>query len=298
MAHEDVREVIAAQFADAGVAGRMHAIDLASGREVGVGADAAVLMASVFKVPLVLALYRAADAGLVDPAEQITLTPGTRTAGPTGIGAMADPVTMSLRDLAHLAVSVSDNAAADALADRLGLDAVAAAVAAAGMAATRVVEVCRDVAARTVASLGTADPKQLARLLTDPVALSRLSTLDVAVSNRTTPRDCTVLLAGIWDDALASAGSCAAVRRLLSLQVWPHRLASGFPFDDVRVAGKTGTLPTVRNEIGVVEYPDGGRYAIAVFTRSASTALMLPRADAVIGTVARTAVEHLRRPRR
>jgi beta-lactamase class A len=78
------------------------------------------------------------------------------------------------------------------------------------------------------------------------------------------------------------------------LQVWPHRLASGFPFDDVRVAGKTGTLPTVRNEIGVVEYPDGGRYAVAVCTRSASTAFTLPAADAVIGTAARLAVEHLR----
>jgi beta-lactamase class A len=100
----------------------------------------------------------------------------------------------------------------------------------------------------------------------------------------------------IWRDEAAAPDSCAAIRRLLALQVWPHRLASGFPYDDVLVAGKTGTLPTVRNEIGVVEYPDGGRYAVAVFTRSASTALTHPRADATIGTAARLAIEYLRQP--
>lgn len=65
-------------------------------------------------------------------------------------------------------------------------------------------------------------------------------------------------------------------------------------FDDVHVAGKTGSLPTLRNEVGVVEYPDGGRYAVAVFTRTAHTAATLPAADAVIGTAARTAVDALR----
>jgi beta-lactamase class A len=57
------------------------------------------------------------------------------------------------------------------------------------------------------------------------------------------------------------------------------------------VSGKTGTLPTPRHEAGVVRHPDGGRYAVAVCTRSASTGVTLPAADAVIGTVARIAVD-------
>ncbi len=62
----------------------------------------------------------------------------------------------------------------------------------------------------------------------------------------------------------------------------------------MRTSGKTGTLPTVRNEVGVVEYPDGGRYAVAVFTRSASTSQKNAAADAVIGRAARLAVDALR----
>ncbi len=104
----------------------------------------------------------------------------------------------------------------------------------------------------------------------------------------------TTLLGMIWRNEAATPESCAEIRRSMGLQVWPHRLASGFPYDDVAVSGKTGTLPTTRNEVGVVEYPDGGRYAIAVFTRSIGTAQNQPRADAAIGSAARIAVEHLR----
>lgn len=63
----------------------------------------------------------------------------------------------------------------------------------------------------------------------------------------------------------------------------------GTTSDDVVVSGKTRTLPTIRNEVGVVEYPDGGRYAVAVFTRSLLPIAVLPQADAVIGTAARLA---------
>lgn len=274
---------VRAAFADAGVTGVLHAVDLdRPDREVGVGADRRVVLASVFKVPLVVALHHSG----LDPTRRVTLDLD-RSAGPTGIGAMLDPVTMSLRDLAHLAVTVSDNAAADALVDVLGLDEVNRVVRELGLRDTAVVHRAGEVQ-RLIAE--DARPAELPHALADPVVLARLRALDPDRTSRGTPREMTRLLAHVWRH-----GACAPVRRLMGLQVWPHRLASGFPFDDVRVAGKTGTLPTVRNEIGVVEYPDGGRYAVAVFTRSASTALTLPAADAVIGTAARLAVEHLRR---
>jgi beta-lactamase class A len=50
----------------------------------------------------------------------------------------------------------------------------------------------------------------------------------------------------------------------------------------------------VRNECGVVTYPDGRQYAVAVFTRSRVLDDRQPQVDASIGTAARLAVEHLR----
>ncbi|MGV2919213.1 serine hydrolase, partial [Streptomyces alfalfae] len=60
------------------------------------------------------------------------------------------------------------------------------------------------------------------------------------------------------------------------------------------VSGKTGTFGTMRHEAGVEELPDGGVYTAVVFTQAARADNKLPRADAVIGTAARAAVEELR----
>jgi beta-lactamase class A len=104
----------------------------------------------------------------------------------------------------------------------------------------------------------------------------------------------TQLLQLILTDQAASDGSCDHMRRILRSQVWPHRLASGFPEDDVVTAGKTGTLITWRNEMGTVGYPDGSQFAVAVYTRSRRARIKNPAADAVIGSAARTAVDALR----
>ncbi|RCG32032.1 serine hydrolase [Sphaerisporangium album] len=279
---------LAGVFRAAAVTGTVHAVDLDTGAEVGVGPDEPVVLASVFKLPLLVEFHRQAEAGLLDPAEPCRIGPEGRTAGGTGLAAMLDAATLSLRDLAYLMIAVSDNAAADVVAARVGLKAVNAMLTAFGLTNTWIEHDCRGLLAALDADRG-ASPEPL-----DPRALAHLRVLDPANTNRSTPREMTRLLGMVWRDEAAGPPACAAIRRLLGLQVWPHRLASGFPYDDVVVSGKTGSLPTIRNEVGVVEYPDGGRYAVAVFTRSLGTAQNQPRADAAIGTVARAAVDHLR----
>ncbi|TDB96471.1 serine hydrolase [Actinomadura sp. 7K534] len=295
-AQGEVAERIEAEFRAAGVTGCLHVVDMDSGREVAVRAGDPVVLASVFKVPLLVAFHRQAAEGVLDPAEPVVLGPADRTAGPTGISGMLDEVRMSLRDLTFLMITVSDNAAADAVLDRVGRDAVNAAAAALGLSDT-VVEVSgRELHESLLADAGVTGFADVWSRLDDPGVAARLRALDPLRTSRSTPRDMTRLLSMIWRDEAAPPDGCAAMRRLLGLQVWPHRLSSGFPFDDVVVSGKTGTLPTLRNEVGAVEYPDGGRYAVAVFTRSLLPVAVLPRADAAIGTVARLAVEALRRP--
>lgn len=294
----NAQERIEAAFRWAGVTGRLHAVDLDTGREVGVAADEPVVVASVFKVPLLVTFFRQVAAGLIDPAEQVTMRPGARSMGPTGLAVLTDEVRMSLRDLACMMITVSDNAAADEVFARVGVPEVNGVLAGLGLAHTHVAGCCRDLYDSMLVDVGVDDFDELWAALDDPGTLGRLRALDPARTSRSTPREIARLFAMIWLDEAAPARECAQMRRLFGLQVWPHRLASGFPYDDVRVSGKTGTLPTIRNEAGVVEYPDGGRYAVAVFTRSAIPTAVLPRADAVIGTAARLAVEDLRRPGR
>ncbi|MGB8941675.1 MAG: serine hydrolase [Streptomyces sp.] len=281
---------IRAAFAEAGATGWLHAVDIDSGAEVDVNADRAVVTASVHKLCLLLALQQQAEQGLLDLTKLIECAPDGRATGPTGLAVMLDAVRISLRDAAYLMMAVSDNAAAEVLLDHVGLDTINAATGRLGLTRTRAVHSFAHLLATVREDAGPAG----APALTDPHVIARLRALDPARTNHSTPHDMTRLLSAVWRDEACAPEGCAAIRRLLSLQVWPHRMASGFPFDDVHVAGKTGSLPTVRNEVGVVEYPDGGRYAIAVFTRAASPAATLPAVDTVIGTTARIAVDALR----
>ncbi|MFW6721739.1 serine hydrolase [Streptomyces sp. MAR4 CNY-716] len=291
-AHRTARSRIRRAFAEAGVTGQLHARDIDNGAGLAVAADTPVSTASVHKVCLLAALYREAEHGRIDLTAAVDIPADGRTPGPTGLGAMRDAARLSLRDLAVLAVSVSDNTAADVLWDAVGIEAVNRTMTALGLTRTTAVQKVRDLYAALAEDAGAAG----AAALLDPARVARLRALDPARTNRSTPRELTALLAAVWRDEVCTGAFAADLRRTLGTQAWGHRLASGFPFDDVRVSGKTGTLPTLRHEIGVVEYPDGGRYAVAVCTRAAATAVTLPAADAVIGTAARLAVDALRAP--
>jgi beta-lactamase class A len=280
-------------FAAAGVRGRLHACDVDDpGRAVEADGGLAVPLASTFKLHVALAVLRAVDAGTLEAGETLRIG-ARRTAGPTGLAAMRDPVRMSVRDLLYLMLAVSDNAACDALYDRVGADAVGGVAPALGLRSTMIRGCCRDLTRSMLEDTGAADAGEVFARLREPGALDRLAVLDPERTSRSTPRDMTRLLGAVWRDEAASPASCAELRRLMGLQVWPHRLSAGFPDDEVVVSGKTGTLPGLRIEVGVVETGDGRRTAVAVFTRSASSRLNLPQADAVIGTAARLAVDAL-----
>jgi beta-lactamase class A len=278
-------------FARAGVSGWLHAVDIDTGDELGFRPDERVAIASLFKLPVLVALHRAAEAHALSLTDRATVTE-QRTAGVAGLGAMHDDADLSLRDLALLMITVSDNAAADALLDRVGRDTVRQAVDACSLKDTAVVASCRDQYDMLVDDLARGG-LSLAQALADPGALDGFRVLDPVATNHSTPRDMTTMLASIWRDEAASPSGCEEMRRVLRLQICRHRFGSGFPGDDVVLASKTAAFLTLRHEVGVVERRDGGRYAVAVFTRSTSTALDNPKAEAVIGTTARLAVDQL-----
>jgi len=291
-----VADDLAAVFRSAGARGFMHArpVDDGSG-EVGVDADAPVVTASVFKVPVLLELARQAAAGEIDLTERVVVPASRRTAGPTGLSVMLDDVEVSWRDLAFFMMSVSDNTATDVIMERVGVDRIAATLLALGLGDTAVDQDCAALLAELAGDLGIdlAGEEPAAFTDLDPARVAAARALNAPRTNRTTPREMTQLLSLIWTDQAGLPEACAEVRRIMGLQVWPHRLSSGFP-DGVAVAGKTGTLPGIRNEAGVVTYPDGRSYAVAVFTVADSLASQQPAVDAAIGHAARLAVDSMR----
>lgn len=295
MIEERIREV----FAGAGAEGLLHAVPVDARppgevREVAVGADEPVVIASIFKVLLVLEFARQVAAGQLDPRERVRVTAADRLGG-WGTAGCADDVELSLRDLAFFAMSVSDNAAADLLLDRVGLDTVRLLAKELGLDRTRIVGGPRDVLESMLAEVGAGDEREFAvRYPSLPDDRKRrMAVLDPLRTNASTPRETSELLRLIWRDEAGSPEACACVRNLMNRQVFRHRLVSGFP-DDVTIAAKTGTLPGLHMETGVVRYPDGGCYAVSVFARTRELTAGRPTVDAAIGAAAGIAVDFLR----
>jgi beta-lactamase class A len=290
-------EQIAESFVSIGARGYVHARPVQSepsSLEVALDADRAVCAASVIKILFAVAFARAVCAGALDPTERVEVPDALRIGG-SGTAGFADPPLVSLRDLALSMMTVSDNAATDIIFARVGRDAIEAVVSDLGLTGTRVVRDMLSGARQVALELGFPDTRDLdARLAeTDPAAVRALDWLDPARSNAMTPRDATTLLDAIWNDQAAPPQACATVRRMMAQQQNTQRLASGFGHG-IAVAGKTGTLPTVRNEAGVVTYPDGQAYAISIFTRTESLHDRDAPLDAAIGSAAAIAVGALR----
>ena len=277
-------------FTDARARGFVHARDLDGDGEIGVDPDEPVVLASVFKIPVLVELARQVGGGALNWTQRVHIPADRRTDGPTGLSVMSDDAELSLRDLAFWMMSVSDNTATDVIMELVGgADAVNATMTSLGLEQTHLVGDCKVLLDGLVAQLGLDSVEGLAALTAD--ALRSCPGLQPAGTNRSTPREVTALLGMIWDDKIAPPEDCAVIRRIMSLQVWPHRITSGFG-DGVLISAKTGTLPGIRNEAGVVDTGDG-RYAVAVFTRADTFEGRRPDIDAAIGNAARFAVDTL-----
>jgi beta-lactamase class A len=288
-------DALEAVFARAGVDSYLHARDLDSGREVRHRADEPVVLASVVKLPVLVELFRRFDAGELAPSDRVQVSPADRSPGPTGLSVMKDDVELSWQDLAQLMIAVSDNAATDVIIDRLGKDRVNATIRELGLERTTLRTTCGELYDEVLADLGiTLEELSSPALRLDVDRLRACRQLTPEQGNPSTAEEVTRLLALVWQDQAASPASCAAMRRILYTQVWPHRISSGFE-DGVRIGAKTGTLFTIRNEAGVVELPDGRRCAVAVFTVAHDARRRHHAADAAIGTAARLAVDALLR---
>lgn len=283
-------------FGRLGIRGNLHVVEVDGDgeREVAVRADEQVVIASVFKILLVLEFARQVAAGQLDATERVLVRAEDRLGG-WGIAGCTDDAEVSLRDLAYFAMSVSDNTAADLLLRRVGPDVVPMLAAELGLPRTRIVGGPRQLVESMLADIGARSEADFARIFPTlpPERIRAMRVFDPAHTTSSTARELTRLLGLIWRDEAGPPAGCAMVRELMGRQLFWTRLASGFP-PGVRVAAKSGTLPGLHLEAGVVEYPDGGRYAIAVSARTERLDTRRIDVDLAMGEAARVAVEALR----
>ena len=290
-------------FERAGCEGQLCVQSLDGEQEVAIHAGQQVVTASVIKVPIALEAETQFADGRLDPRERVTLAAASRTPGPVGFSLFSDDVEVSLRDLVVAMLTISDNYATDVLLHRVGIDAVNASSARLGLTGTVITGDLQTIIDSIGRDAGFAGWSAMAAWGAQPhsaaeedQAVRRMlgaGALNPSRTTRTTPRDMARLLRLIWSDQAGPPPACRRVRQLMSQQLTKHRLASGFQ-SPVRVAAKSGSLVgVVRNEIGVITYPDGRGYAAAVFCQARQPWPGDAAINAVIGAAAAAAISML-----
>ncbi|GAB7042386.1 serine hydrolase [Catenuloplanes niger JCM 9533] len=280
---------------DAGLRGGFLVRDLRTGEELGIEPDAVFPAASLVKVPLAVAVLEAAGRGELDLAAPVTVPPDRVEApGPPGLMKFRHPATIAVEDLLYQAVAISDGAAADALFALVPPARVTAELRRLGLDGIAVRHRIRD--------LSETPAEQLAPPLAHALAIGAATSgqghlipqLDVSRTNAGSARAFAGLLEALWTPAAITPATAARVRELLGDTVHRQRLAPDLASDASRWSSKTGTVLTMRHEMGVVEHADGAVFAIVALTESRVPAVVQPAAEAAMGRVARLLRDLLR----
>ncbi len=240
---------------------------LSTGEEIAIDADRPVETMSVIKVPLLVTLFRAVEAGQADLDQRITLKACHKRFGTGVLQTLDDGLVLSLRDAAMLMIIQSDNTATDLCFEAIdGPEAVTRTMRELGLPSIQpqgtAFDWFRALAASMDPSLGTLSPGELFRH-----GYPDLPPRELAAARETfhfagqhpfglaTAREVGRLLEMLWHAECAGSAACREMLRILHLQQFRTRLPK-YLFG-ASVAHKTGDFdPFIANDVGVIQPAD------------------------------------------
>lgn len=258
-------ERVAALERAGGVVG-LAAVHLRTGRRLAHREDELFPLASVVKLPVLVTLYEDVLARKADLGERLIYRDASKVPGSGVLQDLDDGLALTLRDLAVLMMTVSDNTAAELLTVRLGKPRIEAAMQRYGSSSFRMPLGVRALLYELV-DLDWTKPGQYdqARELLRAGAGSGGKAVVPELTDRSSPRDMCHLLELIAGGSILDVASCEAILDILRRCKTDSRIPALLP-EGITVAHKTGTIRGVRNDVGIVEAPNGP-YAIAVLSR-------------------------------
>ncbi len=231
--------------------------------------------ASVFKVPVIVELYRRVEAGTLSLEDKIMLREREKIPGSGILKELSEGLELTVRDLTELMMILSDNTATDILTEIVGKENVNATLRDLGLSKTRVVVDCRDILFDLVGLGGIPDEEKTVELFDErsrTVTEEASWSLGVIENNVTTPNEMLRLLEMIVNGKAAGRESCDAILETMGrCQTGQYRIIKHLPKEKVDFAHKTGSLPGIRNDVGIVTVREiGERYIISCFTMGAA----------------------------
>jgi len=246
-------------------------IDESTGTDWHLQGDRLYHAASTMKVPVLIELFRRAEAGEYTMDDEIILKNEFRSIVDGSLFSIEDDSDdaiyeqlgqpMSLRQLAYNMTTVSSNLATNLLIDFLSADSVQA----------------------TSERLGTTNMQTLR-------GVEDLKAFDRGMSNRATSRDLAILMEHLRAGTAVSEGADADMRDILLDQVFNSMIPSGMPAG-TEVAHKTGSITRIHHDAAII-YPENQEpYVLIIMTEG----ILDREASGVLGSaIARRVHETLR----
>ena len=289
---ERIREVAEAFDGVIGVSVR----HLESGEEASVNGDVIFPTASVFKVPVLVELYRQVDSGRMNIDEKVLLLEKDMVPGSGILRELSEGLVLSVRDLINLMMILSDNTATDLITEKVGLENVNAMLRDLGFKKTTIVADCRDILFDLVGLNDVPDEERTMERYREAASasLGRGSwSLGVEGNDVTTPYEMTQLLGMIAEGKVADQESCDAILEIMGrCQTGGYRLSKYIPRQAVTIAHKTGSLPGIRNDCGVITLKATGEaYVISCFTKETKDVYS---AEEVTALVSKAVYDHFK----
>lgn len=223
--------------------------DLQTGDSLYLDADDSFHAASTMKVPVMIELFRRADAGTLRLDQGVPVVnefTSIADGSPYSLNASDDSDSLAytlvgtrvaVRDLIEHMITRSSNLATNALIELVGAK-----------------------NANATAHMLGATHINVLRGVEDTPAFR------AGMNNTTTARDLAVLLEAIETGRAASRGSCDAMRDILARQEFNDEIPAGLP-PGTRVAHKTGWITGVLHDAAIVYPPNRKPYILVVLTR-------------------------------
>jgi len=252
--------------------------DIASGQQISINGDKLFPMASAFKIPILVEVFRQVEAGKFSLDDRVDLTADDRTLGSGVLTLMSPGLKPTIHDLATLMIILSDNQATDMLLNKVGAENVTATMRKLGLTNIRVdrttFELIRDyLALIDEAAAGKTKQQLMNRPQLNTSSPERVAKADLEFSkimkDVASPDDMARLLDLIVKGKAASENSCQQMMTILNRQQFNHRLPRYLP-EGTGFAHKTGTIGSTTNDAGVM-FIRGNPIALVVFTMDKRT---------------------------
>ncbi|MBV9495721.1 MAG: class A beta-lactamase [Acidobacteria bacterium] len=226
-------------------------VDVKSGQRTLVRGDERFPMGSVYKFPIALTVLKLVDDKKLSLSTEATIAPNRFAPGwsPLRDRANGQPIHSTVGDLLRHMVSVSDNTACDYLLDLVG----------GGAAVTK-----------RMRELGVQEI-QIDRRERDIAADIKAKGDQAYVADRrdtATPAAMADLLVKLTkgEVGLTPASRNLLLQMMIETATGANRIKAGIPAN-AQVAHKTGTMPLVINDVGIVRLANGTQRVVVVFTK-------------------------------